>query len=159
MDFLRVVLLSHRKTEFPTSHNASAGSLKLHRARQQLHAALERRSDATSAESSLVSRNRKQVDVFTASATTARRSVTRLCPPQCAAPGCQWLFHPGDRVGSKRLYDALPFLHVGKDAQRFIDILPRAPLCECLRDHLFGAWLAPAYNDYRDRYQVLKIAS
>jgi len=109
-----------------------------------------------SAESSFVSRSRKTIDVFAASAT--RRSVTRLCPLQCAAPGCQWLLHPGDCVGSKRLYDALPFLHVGKDARRFIDILPRAPLCQCLRDHLFGAWLAPAYNDYRDRYQVLKIA-
>ncbi len=97
------------------------------------------------------------VDRFAASA-IANGRLTWPSSPQYSASGRQWFLHPGDRIGSQRLHDTLSFQHGGKDAQRFIHILPRTPLCQCLRHHLFGAWLAAAYNDYGDRYQILKIA-
>jgi len=113
--------------------------------------------DATSPEPSFASRSRKAIDVFAAFA-YANRSLTWHRTLQCAAPGCQWLLHAGDRFGSERLDNARPFLHVGKDTERFVNILPGGPLRQCLRHHLLGAWLATANNDYGDRYQILKIA-
>lgn len=71
--------------------------------------------------------------------------------------GCERFLHSGNRFRSKRLNDALPLLHVGENAQRFINILPRTPLCQSLRNHLLGAWLTSSdnHNSYGD--EILKI--
>jgi hypothetical protein len=47
---------------------------------------------------------------------------------------------------------------MGEDAQRFINILPRTPLCQSLRNHLLGAWLTSADNNNSYGYEILKIA-